>query len=68
MNERRQTATAQALLGLVAETSVHASTGAQLGAVGLPIRRRPAAAGPGQGAHDYARPRHGAIQPRFGGG
>jgi CRISPR-associated protein Cmr4 len=39
MNDRRQTSTAQALLGLLAETSVHAGTGAQLGAVDLPIQR-----------------------------
>jgi len=39
MNDRRQASTAQRLLGLLAETSVHAGTGAQLGAVDLPIQR-----------------------------
>jgi CRISPR-associated protein Cmr4 len=39
MNERRQASTVQRLVGLLAETSVHAGTGAQLGAVDLPIQR-----------------------------
>lgn len=39
MPESRQGSTARRLLALLAETSVHAGTGAQLGAVDLPIQR-----------------------------
>jgi CRISPR-associated protein Cmr4 len=39
MNDRRRASTAQRLFALLAETSVHAGTGAQLGAVDLPIQR-----------------------------
>lgn len=39
MSERRQASAVQRLVGLLAETSVHAGMGTQLGAVDLPIQR-----------------------------